>query len=290
MKQLQSSALSPSSRVSREVTVVLDFTEASPVVLELSYLCYQASWRAAYDMRVDNAGADGENASLTYYGVVKQSTGESWDHVPLSLSTASPAQGGAPPMPPTRSAQWKKKTPFMAYGTRRGSGGPRFRSGLHMRANMALPMQAAMDEPLERRLSISAMELEDHEEDDPLGKGGGGIELKGAAKATSKVKETAGSTLFRVARPATIASDNKEHKVTINLLNCSPSFRYFCTPSLEERVYLQAKAKNSSPYPLLATEEGVAVFMDGSFVTRTPLKVPLLCPLYLFQDSDCNRA
>jgi hypothetical protein len=66
----------------------------SQIALQLSYIIYGASWNAAYDARVD--GSSG-SLHLTYHGVITNSTGEDWKDVELSLSTAKPAVGGAPP-------------------------------------------------------------------------------------------------------------------------------------------------------------------------------------------------
>eukprot|EP00808_Paulinella_micropora_P018571 g7491.t1 len=126
---------------------------------------------------------------------------------------------------------------------------------------------------MERADSISAMEL-------PLqALATGGYEEPDAQVAadadtveTAQVAVGAGSATFQIVTPATIASDNKEHKVTIAMLETRPSFRYFCTPELEEVAYLQCRATNLSAYPLLETRNGVSIFMDGSFVTKTGIK------------------
>jgi hypothetical protein len=61
-----------------------------------------------------------------------------------------------------------------------------------------------------------------------------------AAPASAVVKGNGGgASTFSIERKCTIASDNKEHKVTVTIADLNPTFRYFCTPSLEERAYLQ---------------------------------------------------
>merc|ERR1719267_435899 len=92
-----------------------------------------------------------------------------------------------------------------------------------------------------------------------------------ASVATAAVEGGAGSATFKIERRSSIASDNKEHKVTITILDLVPSLRYFATPALEACTYRQARTTNSSGFPLLASDR-VAVFFDGSFVTTTALK------------------
>jgi uncharacterized protein (TIGR02231 family) len=89
---------------------------------------------------------------------------------------------------------------------------------------------------------------------------------------TTEIKNGAGgSATFTIQRRSTIDSDNKEHKVTVTIIQLTPKLRYFCTPALEERAYLQANAINTSEFPLLESHR-VAIFFDGSFVTTTHLK------------------
>ncbi|KAF9258866.1 hypothetical protein L218DRAFT_1004511 [Marasmius fiardii PR-910] len=51
-----------------------------------------ASWRAAYDIRVDTSGKSNP-VKLIYKAVITNSTRESWDNVPLTLETATPTFG-----------------------------------------------------------------------------------------------------------------------------------------------------------------------------------------------------
>ena len=50
-----------------------------------------ADWSPCYDIRVSSKEKDME---LTYYGTVKQDTGEDWNHARISLSTSHPMVGG----------------------------------------------------------------------------------------------------------------------------------------------------------------------------------------------------
>jgi uncharacterized protein (TIGR02231 family) len=137
---------------------------------------------------------------------------------------------------------------------------------------MQMPMQAMMPPPgmsnamlPERRLSCDADELDFDlsagEEDD------GGI-----TSSTTVAGASGGSSTFHIERRTAIASDAKEHKVCVAMIELQPEFRHFCTPSLEPMAYLQVRAVNSSLYPLLASSKA-SVFFDGSFVCTTALKM-----------------
>ncbi len=77
-------------RLAAIVTVAL--AEAGDFTLEISYLVMDASWHPQYDVRVQmNDEHSAGEVELTYVGVVQQYTGEAWEQVNLSLSTARPS-------------------------------------------------------------------------------------------------------------------------------------------------------------------------------------------------------
>ncbi len=53
--------------------------------LSLNYFVENAQWRPSYDIVVDPAA---KSATLVSYGIIRQSSGEDWDGVPVTLSTA----------------------------------------------------------------------------------------------------------------------------------------------------------------------------------------------------------
>eukprot|EP00727_Mastigamoeba_balamuthi_P000798 m51a1_g10715 hypothetical protein (1221) ;mRNA; r:207202-214506 len=95
-------AAAPAQRLtSRSVWVAFTATAAGRVALQVAYVVAGASWRAAYDCRVESATA---RAQLTYYGVITNSSGDCWDDTSVFLSTATPSVGGQLPRLPTCTA------------------------------------------------------------------------------------------------------------------------------------------------------------------------------------------
>ena len=81
-------------RAYKTVIVRVSSTQPGNLDVALSYTVPGASWSPSYDARV----LSGERAvSLGYFGIVRQSTGEEWKDVALTLSTARPGLGGAAP-------------------------------------------------------------------------------------------------------------------------------------------------------------------------------------------------
>ena len=63
--------------------------------LNLSYAVAGAQWTPAYDYAA--ARAADRSVDLGYFGVINQTTGEDWNKVKLTLSTARPSLGGGAP-------------------------------------------------------------------------------------------------------------------------------------------------------------------------------------------------
>jgi len=80
---------------SRIAKVDLEARRAGELTMRLAYVVPHASWYPSYRATLD--ATTGE-VNLVVEGVVRQSTGEDWTDVALSLSSASPAQGVEPPM------------------------------------------------------------------------------------------------------------------------------------------------------------------------------------------------
>ena len=76
--------------------VVVDCEIASPGTLELAltYNVHGAQWGPEYQIRYDTAK---ESIELAYNAWIKQFTGEDWKNVAVTLSTARPQIGAAPP-------------------------------------------------------------------------------------------------------------------------------------------------------------------------------------------------
>ena len=58
-------------------------------------------------------------------------------------------------------------------------------------------------------------------------------------------------------------------QVTVALIDLSPEFTYSSVPRLSPYSFLQAKAKNSSPYTVLAGPANV--FLDNNFIAKVRL-------------------
>lgn len=71
----------------KEVTITVDNRYERNIKLDLSYLVNKAHWYPIYDARVSKINKEAE---LHYFGMIQQSTGEDWNNINLTLSTAEP--------------------------------------------------------------------------------------------------------------------------------------------------------------------------------------------------------
>ena len=62
-------------------------------------------------------------------------------------------------------------------------------------------------------------------------------------------------------------------QVTVALVDLSPEFHYSSVPRLSPHSFLQAKAKNTSPYTMLAGPANI--FLDNNFIAKVSRGHPL---------------
>ena len=81
-------------RAAKSVVVQIEAAKSGSIDLGLTYMVPEARWVPQYDVRV---AAESKTVELLYAGMVLQSTGEDWEKIDLSLSTARPDLGGVKP-------------------------------------------------------------------------------------------------------------------------------------------------------------------------------------------------
>ncbi|TLX71473.1 mucoidy inhibitor MuiA family protein [Pseudomonas nicosulfuronedens] len=207
------------------------------VQLQLSYTLYDASWRPAYDARL----RDGEDKiEMTYQGIVRQSSGEDWTDVDLTLSTARPNLGSnVPALSPWFVDTFDPRTVMAA----RPAPAP------------AAPMMA-LEAKKAQRFAADEMAVAGSLEEMPV--------------AVAEVSGATTSASFHIPTHATLNSDGSSQKVAIAQFKLPATFRYLATPSLREAAYLQADTRNASDYPLLPGT--LNTYLGNTFVASGQLR------------------
>lgn len=212
-------------KTEKQVLVAVKASSPAKATLSLGYNMSGASWQPLYDARVNTqTGA----IELAYYGNVRQQTGENWDNVKLSLSTARPSVGARMP---ELEPWWLNFIRPMAVSRRNTFG---YSAGADADAAKAKEEMVVAAAP-------APMEYEQAE-----------IESSGV------------SVVFEIKIPATIPSDGEEHRVAIATQKFDGKIEYVTTPKLADVAFLKTRLTNSSGAPILGGK--VNVFRDGDFI------------------------
>jgi len=217
--------------------VALLMAEESEIDLEVSYVVDGARWRSSYDLRLDS-----ETLTLTWFGLVTQTTGEDWPECDLRLSTARPSGAVAVPeldpwfldrfrpVPVPRPAAKGRDVP-LSFGARTASAPEAAAAEAYGADLAAAPMWE----------SVAAVE-------------------QGATAAT-----------YQPARPVAVPADGSAHRATVAVVELAASLDYVTAPVRAAEAHLRATVTNSSAHTLLPGQ--AAVFHGGDFVGSTDLEI-----------------
>mgnify|MGYP000862296234 CR=1 FL=1 len=216
-------------KLHKSVEVAVEAAQEGSLNLALSGVVGQATWEPGYDVRL---APDGRMAALTYRAQVRQQTGEDWDNVVLTLSTARPAAGGSPPVLHPWQIGFRRPMPPVLL--RQSAGRVAAKAAMAEKADSALT--GAPAEPSESAASYQT------------------------AQAV-----TEGTVLsFNVPGTVSISSDNTRHRTVIAQEKLPVSPGYVAVPKLVPDAFLNAELINSFGWPLLPGT--VKIFNGGTFV------------------------
>lgn len=236
LKRKRQEAAGPHRKESKTVEVSLEVAREGRLDLELSGLVGQAAWEPAYDVRL---APDGSSAELTYRAQVRQQTGEDWNNAALTLSTARPAGGGAPPALYPWRISFQRLMPAAAPA-------PRVEERFLKRSLRNAPAESVPD--------MAAAE----ESPEP------------AAFQTARTVNEGTAVAFRVPKPVDIPSDNSRHSTVIAHEKLAVSTEYLAVPKLTPLVFLSAELVNRAPWPLLPGQ--VRIFIGTTFVGSAEMR------------------
>ena len=232
----------------KTVTVRVSAAQPGKLDLALSYTVPGASWSPSYDARVQSAE---RTVALGYFGLVRQSTGEDWNNVALTLSTARPSLGGAAPVLSTWNLDVWLPRPMVAAMAA---------DQLRLREKDMMAKSAKVE-------AVGGMNMQRFTTNAP--EAPAPVEVA-AETALATVESGATSAVFRIAATASIPSDNSPQKVAITSARLAAAPEYLTVPKRQATAYLTSKVVNSSDFPLLGG--AMNVFLDGTFVATSGLR------------------
>jgi uncharacterized protein (TIGR02231 family) len=213
--------------------------------MEVTYVIMGASWSPLYDIRVNSETKETE---VTYFGNISQRTGEDWQDVNLTLSTAIAVNSTRIPKLSTMNLDLRKLAPASKQVEEYG------KNDIVVRA-----ARPAVDYETTSSRSMISSSYADLAE----------VPTYKIQVETSLVANVGISTTFNLIQKESIASGDKQEKVAINVIKLKGEMEHYSIPKLAETVHLKAKIKNTSESPLLAGRANI--FYDGDFVSATAI-------------------
>ena len=214
-------------------TIEVDVLETGELTVELTYVVANAAWTPLYDLRL----VDGQ-LEVGYLAQVIQQTGEDWENVALTLSTARPALAETvPELDPWTIQPFAPKPP------------PAPRARLDSARGVMKMEEAAFT-------AGAVAEAEPPVE---------------AAMVTATVETRGTSVTYRVPDTVSVPADGTSQKVHVAVIELPPQIDYVAAPKLVEAAYRRAKVANDSDYTFLP---GKANLFDGDeFIGATKLEL-----------------
>ena len=221
----------------KSVEVMVEIAREGNLTLDLATVISQASWQPSYDVRLS---PDAKTAELTFRAMVRQQTGEDWKNIDLTLSTARPAAGGAPP----ELYPWRIS---------------------FFRPQPSPPAPIMMAAPAAVRARKSArMPTESFRSDDVL------AEEAAADVVTAQISDEQSSVAFHIPRLLDIPADGAQHGTVVAIEQLPVSMEYLALPKLAPYVFLKSEIVNRAAYPLLPGK--VNTFTGNTYTGSSQLK------------------
>ena len=244
------------SRTEREAVLFISRSGGKRIAIQLSYLVGGANWQQQYNLRADPKKS---NVLIEYNAVVNQTSGEDWDGVALSLSTAEPTMVAAPPILEPMLVALSRPAQTQQVQTQAFIGADQARQYQESRKANIKKGIAANTELNELALSNQAFFFR-----------AGQQELQEFQQKIAEISRTEGiSATYNLPGRLTLPSRSDQQLVSIASIRSRADFTLIATPLLTDYVYLQADLFNDSDTVLLPGD--ASIFRNGEFVGKSRL-------------------
>ncbi len=244
------------SRTEREAVLFISKTGGKRIAIKLSYLVGGANWQQQYNLRAD---PEKSNVLIEYNAVVNQSSGEDWDGVALSLSTAEPTMVAAPPI----------LEPMLVALSRPAQTQQALQGGF-VGADQARQYQASRKANIKKGIAANVELNELAINNQAFFFRAGQQELQEFQQKIAEISRTEGiSATYNLPGRLTLPSRSDQQLVSIASITAKADFTLIATPLLTDYVYLQADLLNDSDTVLLPGD--ASIFRNGEFVGKSRL-------------------
>jgi len=244
------------SHMEREAVLFVSKNGGGKANIELSYLVNEADWRQQYNLR---AVTEKSQVLIEYNAVVNQASGEDWENVLLSLSTAEPTIVAEPPTIEPMLVGLSRPADVRQVA-QKGLSGP----------------EELLQQQRERRSNITKGKTA-NQELNILATDSQFFILNASRRQVEELQEKLAdiarnegvSVTYNLAGRLSLPSRSDQHLVTIAAITAQADFTLVATPLLTDYVYLQAELLNDSDTVLLPG--AASMFRNGEFVGRASL-------------------
>ncbi len=222
-------------QTTKTVAVDVEADRAGSLDLAVSYLVRAAGWQPIWDARLV---PETSTMELSFLGTVWQRSGEDWQGVTLSVSTAQPARGL---LVPELQPAWLQRFE------------PRPIPRKALSAPAAVAGGVARPEAKARAIPQEAEQEESY----------------AAEVAQASVQEGLLSATFTAPRRETVDGSGQARKVPLARFPLKATIVRTAAPRVDASAFLTAKAVNETGFPLLPGMAGV--YVGDEFAGRAPL-------------------
>lgn len=227
----------------KEVLLTILAKQATRGDMQLSYLIPNAGWTPTYDLRVKDVNSP---VNLAYKANVYQSSGEDWEEVKLTLSTANPNESGTKPTIQKWNLGFYNPVVYGTYGEDEYGG--------------------ITYEEVEKELEIRSISSKNRKaKSSPPAP---------SVPVTTTTYQKATSIEFQIEELYTIKKDGKNYMVNIKEINLPAYYEYYCAPKLDKDVFLTAMISDWEQHNLLSG--ATSLYFEGTFLGNSALKVESL--------------
>jgi uncharacterized protein (TIGR02231 family) len=245
------------SRTEREAVLFISKTGGKRIAIELSYLVGGANWQQQYNLRAD---PEKSNVLIEYNAVVNQTSGEDWDGVTLSLSTAEPTMVAAPPI----------LEPMLVALTHQAQILQQVQEQGYIGADQARQYQASRKANVKKGIAANGELNRLAIDNQAFFFRAGQKELQEFQQQMAEISRTEGiSVTYDLPGRLTLPSRSDQQLVSIASIRSRADFTLIATPLLTDFVYLQADLLNDSETVLLPGD--ASIFRNGEFVGKSRL-------------------
>jgi len=226
------------NKIKRSIVVDIEAAALGTCNLTVSYMVSGAVWQPLYDAR---ANVEKGMVELVSYALIRQSTGEKWSNVDLTVSTAKPVTGGRLPYV----APWFLK-PAENYALR------------FEEKALRKPASCGREMVQEEAFNAAAFTDSYKKEREPQ-----------KQVALSKVADSGVAVTYTLPKKVTLDTDNTESKLAISTQQLTANFTYSSFPRASALAYLGSRVKNAANLQLLAGN--MNIFLNGEFVGNSTI-------------------